>query len=74
MALSKRSIDVLTDLLENKLSCMQVYDRDDARELAILEQCRRELVALRNPADDTTIVRFPDGEGKRRGRKARLAI
>ncbi len=74
MSLSKRSIDVLVDLLENKLSCMQVYDRDDARELAILEQCRRELLALRNPASDTTVVRFPEAEGKRRGRKARVAV
>lgn len=74
MSLSKRSIDVLTDLLENKLSCMQVYDRDDSRELAILEQCRRELLALRNPTGDTTVVRFPEGEGKRRGRKARIAV
>jgi len=46
MALSRRSIETLVDLVEIKLSCMQVFDRDDARELAALEQARRELAAL----------------------------
>jgi hypothetical protein len=45
MALSKRSIATLIDLVEIKLSCLQVFDRDDARELATLESCRRELHA-----------------------------
>jgi hypothetical protein len=46
MSLSKRSVHTLLDLVENKLSCMQVFDREDARELAILEHARRELCAL----------------------------
>lgn len=46
MALSRRSIETLVDLVKIKLSCMQVLDRDDARELAALEQARRELAAL----------------------------
>ena len=46
MSLSRRSIHTLLDLIENKMSCMQVFDREDARELAILEHARRELVAL----------------------------
>ncbi|MGH6954087.1 MAG: hypothetical protein ACREGL_07895 [Alphaproteobacteria bacterium] len=46
MALSKRSIETLIDLVEIKLSCMQVLDRDDAREQTLLESCRRELQAL----------------------------
>ncbi|MGE0252986.1 MAG: hypothetical protein AB7N54_00200 [Alphaproteobacteria bacterium] len=46
MALSRRSIETLIDLVEIKLSCIQVFDRDDARELAALEQARRELGAL----------------------------
>ncbi len=48
MVLSRRSIDTLLDLVENKLSCMEVFDREDARELAILEHARRELAALAN--------------------------
>jgi len=47
MALSRRSIDTLLDLVEIKLSCIQVLDREDARELATLENCKRELHALR---------------------------
>ncbi len=45
MSLSRRSAQTLLDLVENKLSCLMVYDREDARELAILEQARRELAA-----------------------------
>ena len=43
MSLSRKSVQTLMDLVENKLSCLMVYDREDARELAILEQARREL-------------------------------
>ncbi len=46
MSLSKRSIETLIDLIEIKLGCMEVYDREDARELATLENCRRELLGL----------------------------
>ena len=46
MTLSKQSIETLLDLVEIKLGCMEVYDREDARELEMLELCRRELVAL----------------------------
>ena len=54
MSLSRRSIQTLMDLVENKLSMMQVVDREDARELAVLESARRELSVLaglrRSPA------------------------
>jgi len=46
MSLSRRSIQTLMDLVENKLSQMQVVDREDARELAVLESARRELSSL----------------------------
>jgi len=46
MSLSRRSIQTLTDLVENKLSMMQVVDREDARELAVLEAARREMTLL----------------------------
>jgi hypothetical protein len=54
MSLSRRSIQTLMDLVENKLSMMQVVDREDARELAVLEAARRELslmAGLRRPAE-----------------------
>lgn len=46
MSLTRRSIQTLIDLVENKLSNMQVVDREDARELATLESARRELTAM----------------------------
>lgn len=44
--ISKRTVETLLDLVEVKLSCMQVSDREDQRELAQLENCRRELRGL----------------------------
>ena len=43
MGISKRTLETLIDLVEIKLSCMEVYDRDDSRELAHLERCLGEL-------------------------------
>ena len=59
MSLSRRSIQTLMDLVENKLSMMQVVDREDARELAILESARRELsvmAGLRRSASGVPVV------------------
>ncbi len=46
MTLSKRSVETLLDLVEIKLSCIEVFDREDQRELHSLEAARRELMAL----------------------------
>ncbi len=46
MTISKRTLDTLIDLVEIKLSCVEIYDRDDARELANLEHCLDELLAM----------------------------
>ena len=43
MSLSKRVVETLIDLVEIKLSCVEVYDREDKREIAGLECCRQEL-------------------------------
>jgi hypothetical protein len=48
--LSRRSIDMMLDLIENRVACMQVVDREDHRQLAILTQARRELLAIRAQA------------------------
>lgn len=59
MSLSRRSIQTLMDLVENKLSMMQVVDREDARELAVLESARRELsvmAGLRRSAASVSVV------------------
>jgi hypothetical protein len=47
MSLSKRVVETLIDLVEIKLSCMEIYDREDSREVVALEQCKSELQALR---------------------------
>ena len=39
MTMTQRSLETLIDLVEIKLSCLEVYDKDDARELANLEHC-----------------------------------
>ena len=46
MSLSKRTIEMLLDLVEIKISYMDVSDREDARDLQVLERCRAELLAL----------------------------
>lgn len=46
MALSKSSVETLIDLVEIKLSCVEVYDRDDSRELLNLQRCKDELSGL----------------------------
>ena len=46
MSLSKRTIEMLLDLVEIKISYMDVADREDARDLQLLERCRAELKAL----------------------------
>ena len=43
MALTAIAVETLIDLVEIKLACLQVSDRDDAREHANLEQCLQEL-------------------------------
>lgn len=47
MSLSTQSLETLTDLVEIKLSCIEVWDKDDRRELKALERARDELLALR---------------------------
>lgn len=49
MALSKHCREALADLVHNKLSCLQIVDREDRREAAILKKCLIELQA-ENPA------------------------
>jgi hypothetical protein len=44
--LTRRSLELLIDLVEIKLGSMEVYDRDDQRIVRELEACRRELAAI----------------------------
>ncbi|MEQ8967092.1 MAG: hypothetical protein RID91_14830 [Azospirillaceae bacterium] len=45
MSLSPQCRAMLIDLVEIKLSCMDVWDREDKREQAILQRCLDELRA-----------------------------
>jgi hypothetical protein len=67
MSLSKRTVDMLLDLVEIKISYMDVSDREDARDLQVLERCRAELKALDCAAEPAQIVPFA-GPLRRPGR------
>jgi len=64
-SLTKRSVETLIDLVEIKLSCLQVIDRDDAKELAALEHARRELGSILPERANSTVVSFPHTEAQR---------
>jgi hypothetical protein len=64
MSLSKRSIEILLDLVEIKLSYMDISDREDARDLQVLERCRDELRVLER-APQAMVV---PGQARRPGR------
>jgi hypothetical protein len=71
MSLSKRSIEMLLDLVEIKISYMDVSDREDARDLQVLERCRQELAALDR---DTAEAIIPFARNARRPSRPRAAI
>ncbi len=62
MSMSARTLETLIDLVEIKLSCTEVIDREGGQKyVAHLECCRSELKnALSN-----VVVAFP-GKGKRK--------
>jgi hypothetical protein len=73
MSLSKRTVEMLLDLVENKISYMDIADREDARDLQALERCRSELRALdRQTAGQ--IVAFASADPARRPGRRRAAI
>lgn len=71
MQLSEKTLETLLDLVEIKLSCIHVFDRDDAREVATLERAKQELVSLTGSGD---VVPFPGAERRRRGRPRKAAV
>jgi hypothetical protein len=60
MGMSRRTLETLIDLVEIKLSCMEVIDREDAREHANLERCLGEL----RKTISGVVVDFPQPTGK----------
>ncbi len=63
--LSKQSLEILLDLVEIKISAMQIHDREDARELLRLRVCREELTqeksrrARKSPATASSKKQLP---------------
>ncbi len=72
MSLSKRSLETLLDLVEIRLSCVEIWDRDDAREVKVLQAARKELLGLdgRSAAADMPAMDMP----RRRGRPKNVAM
>jgi hypothetical protein len=71
MTITRRSLETLIDLVEIKMSCMEVYDKDDTRELANLEHCLNELNGLAGRrAAEPEVVNFPK---RRRGARRATA-
>jgi len=56
MGLSRRSIEVLLDLVEIKLSYMDISDREDVRDMKLLERCRDELRSLDQATQTTPVM------------------
>lgn len=67
MTLSRNTVGVLVDLIENKLAMMQIGDRDELREVMTLQRCLNELhtLAASAPADKEMATQ--------RGRRRKLA-
>ena len=49
MSLTKRTVEMLLELVESKISNMKVIDHEDARDLHTLKCCRTELQAMTLP-------------------------
>jgi hypothetical protein len=59
MALSNQSIEALMELVEIKLGCVEIFDREDAREVKALERCHNELLALGGKDGATNVINIP---------------
>ncbi|MFO0986780.1 MAG: hypothetical protein U1F37_05375 [Alphaproteobacteria bacterium] len=54
--LTRKSLELLIDLVEIKLGSMEVFDRDDQRIVRDLEACRKELTAMSRPSRPTPVA------------------
>lgn len=69
MSLSRASVETLIDLVEIKLSCVEVYDRDDSRELVNLQRCKEELMDLAGITHKAPAELIAMPKSRRRGRR-----
>lgn len=65
MVLSAPSITNLLDLVEIRISCFEVFDREDEREMKNLELCRAELLEMQSVVMQSSVVLdFPSMDGE----------
>jgi len=57
--LTRKSLELLIDLVEIKLGSMEVFDRDDQKIVRDLEACRKELSAMSRPARQMAVAAMP---------------
>jgi len=67
MMLSKDTVSVLVDMIENKLAMIQISDREELREVMTLQRCLAELQHVMNP-DEAKVK----GDIPTRGRHRKL--
>ena len=60
MSLSRKSVETMIDLVEIKLSCMEIFDNNDNRAVKRLEQCRSELYDLTGRAPHGEVIPLGD--------------
>lgn len=46
MKISHESLEIILDLIEIKMSALQIHDSDDVREVNKLRKCKQEFLAL----------------------------
>ncbi|NCC04049.1 MAG: hypothetical protein EOM37_08405 [Proteobacteria bacterium] len=66
MELSRESVEILIDIVQNRMEHMQISDREELREAVLLQRCLKELRYIADAGErvvDTPI----------RGRRRKLA-
>lgn len=69
--LSQQSVCTLVDILENRISVMEVTDRDDMRELSIMKKCLAELAHISGNAV-SMVTEMDFSAAPRRGRRRKM--
>ena len=55
MKISRESVEITLDLIEIKMSTLQIHDKDDERDLNKLRKCRQELLFLLSQLNSQSI-------------------
>jgi hypothetical protein len=72
MTLSNRSVGLLVDLVENKITSMKISDREDARDHAGLQNALAELSMLLHGPMTAAAAGMRSPEMRRRGRPPKV--